>query len=388
MKKLLLLSALMCCIFTDTFGQNPPANCADLFISEYSHGKYNNRALEIYNPTNAVVDLTNYQIGRNDNGGTTINLTTFPAGAKIQPYKAYVIICDKRDTTQYRVGLEYPIFDGYEKWDTVKKANGQPDTYTDGTIKFNVVVDTLNGNLPVRAKVYRDFLDLQCRATAFLNPVYAVNRTMYFSGNDGMLLFKGATPDISGFTNLIDMVGVYNDPGMVTSTNSWKDWRGFSVSENVTLVRKREVKGGTGLVAYARQDTFRYGNWLTFANSNTSPSFQNLGSHTCDCDPAPPVSARRTCNGTVIVASEEVVPAHFRIYPNPSISGNVTLEADGDIESLQVVDLMGRVIENHKMPIVAETVQLTLNVATNGLYFVKIMTTDKRIGVQKLMIKN
>jgi hypothetical protein len=387
MKKYLLFFVCALGIYTTVFSQNPPANCSELFISEYSLGKYNNRALEIYNPTNAIVDLTQYQLGRNDNGGTTIWLTTFPAGAKIQPYKTYVVICDKRDTTQYKVGLEYPIFDGYEKWDTLRKANGQPDVNTDGSFKFAVAVDTLNGNLPVRGKVYRDFLDLKCRASAFVNPVYAVNRTFYFSGNDGMLLFKGATPDITGFTNLVDMVGVYNDPGMTTSTNSWKDWRGFSVSEDVTLVRKREIKAGTGLVAYARQDTFRYGNWLSFANNNAAPSFQNLGSHTCDCDPAPPVSARRLCNGTVVVAAEEVIPARFHIYPNPSVSGNVTLEADGKIENIQVIDLMGRVIENRSIPIAAETVQLSLNVSISGLYFVKITTTEKRVGIQKLVIK-
>jgi Secretion system C-terminal sorting domain len=157
---------------------------------------------------------------------------------------------------------------------------------------------------------------------------------------------------------------------------------------NTNMVRKREVKTGTGLVAFSRGDTLRYNDWLIFGNNRFSPSFQNLGSHTCDCDPAPPVSARRTCNGTVIVAAEEVIPARFHIFPNPSISGNVTLEADGKIESLQVIDLMGRVVENRKMPIASESIQLTLNVPTSGLYFVKIITTEKRIGVQKILIKN
>ena len=395
MKKHLLLFLCILGIYTAAFSQNPLPNCSDLFISEYSHGKYNNRAMEIYNPTNAIVDLANYQLGRNDNGGTTIWLTTFPAGAKIQPYKTYVVICDKRDTTQYRVSLEYPIFDGFQKWDSLRGADGKATFNTDGTAKFNVVVDTTNGNLPFRGTVYRDFLDLKCRAGSsvattggFLNAVYATNRTFYFSGNDAMMLFKGATPDITNFTNLVDMVGIYNDTEMNLSTNSWKDWRGFSVSDNVTLVRKREIKTGTGLVAKVRQDTFRYGNWLIFANSNTSPSFQNLGSHTCDCDPAPPVSARRLCNGTVIVAAQDIAPARFHIYPNPSVSGNVTLEAEEKIEKVQVIDLMGRIVENQNMPIAAETIQLTLNVPTSGLYFVKITTTDKRVGIQKLVIKN
>ena len=397
MKKALLFIVAVCAICNTAFAQNPPANCSDLFISEYSQGQQNNRALEIYNPTNREIDLATYRIGRNDNGGSIVRLTAFPTGAKIPPYKTYVVISDKRDTSKYlnpsdNGGSGYPVFDGYEKWDTCRDANnvvmidsltGKPTFCVQGT-----TIGTFTG-VPIHGTRYNDFLDLKCRAATnggFVDNDYNLNRTFYFNGNDAMLLFRSATPDVSTFTSLIDMVGIYNDPGMVSAT-TWKDFRGRSITENTTMVRKREVKTGTGLVAFSRGDTLKYADWLIFSNNRFTPSFQNLGSHTCDCDPAPPVSARRTCNGTVIVASEEVAPARFHIYPNPSVSGNVTLEADGKIESLQVIDLMGRVIETHKMPIAGEMVQLTLNVPTSGLYFVKIMTTEKRVGIQKLVIK-
>ena len=48
------------------FGQG----CQDLFISEYVEGWSNNRALEIYNPTNAAVDLSDYRLERYSNGAT------------------------------------------------------------------------------------------------------------------------------------------------------------------------------------------------------------------------------------------------------------------------------------------------------------------------------
>jgi Secretion system C-terminal sorting domain/Lamin Tail Domain len=381
---------LLVCVTLFTLGflkaQNPPAACAEIFISEYSHGKYNNRAMELYNPTANEIDLTQYQLGRNDNGGTTVWLTTFPAGAKIKPFKTYVVVCDKRDTSQYKVGLEYPIFDGYEKWDTTRKADGTPDKFTDGTFKFSVVVDTTNGNLPIRGKVYRDFLDLQCRASSFVNPVYNVNRTFYFSGNDAMMLFKG-TPDITGFKNLVDMVGVYNDADVVSSTASWKDWRGFSVSDQVTLVRKREIKNGTGLVAKAKNDTFRYADWLVFTNNNAAPSFQNLGSHTCDCEASPPVSGRRTCAGALVSANAEIAKVEFTVFPNPSVSGNISINAESEIESIKVINLMGQVVESRKMPLLSESIQLTLNNVHRGIYFIQVKTTDNRIGVKKLVIE-
>ena len=33
-------------------------NCTDLFISEYIEGSYNNKAIELYNPTNEAIDLS------------------------------------------------------------------------------------------------------------------------------------------------------------------------------------------------------------------------------------------------------------------------------------------------------------------------------------------
>lgn len=38
--------------------------CSDLFISEYVEGSYNNKAIEIYNPTNQPVNLSDYQLVR------------------------------------------------------------------------------------------------------------------------------------------------------------------------------------------------------------------------------------------------------------------------------------------------------------------------------------
>lgn len=44
--------------------------CMDLFISEYIEGSGNNTGLEIYNPTNNPIDLTNYRLLRYNNAST------------------------------------------------------------------------------------------------------------------------------------------------------------------------------------------------------------------------------------------------------------------------------------------------------------------------------
>ena len=47
----------------------------DLFFSEYIEGSSYNKALEIYNPTDSPVDLSNYQLWQIANGGNWAEYT-------------------------------------------------------------------------------------------------------------------------------------------------------------------------------------------------------------------------------------------------------------------------------------------------------------------------
>ncbi|MBK7149691.1 MAG: lamin tail domain-containing protein [Bacteroidetes bacterium] len=47
------------------------SDCTDLYFSEYIEGTSNNKALEIYNPTNSAVNLSDYKIVRFNNGSTS-----------------------------------------------------------------------------------------------------------------------------------------------------------------------------------------------------------------------------------------------------------------------------------------------------------------------------
>ncbi len=46
-------------------------DCSELYFSKYIEGSGNNKALEIYNPTNTTLDLSNYEIRKYDNGNST-----------------------------------------------------------------------------------------------------------------------------------------------------------------------------------------------------------------------------------------------------------------------------------------------------------------------------
>jgi hypothetical protein len=62
----------------------------DLFFSEYLEGASNNKAIEIYNPTNATVNLSDYVIYRYNNGSPTPTDSLFMTGETLAPGAVYV----------------------------------------------------------------------------------------------------------------------------------------------------------------------------------------------------------------------------------------------------------------------------------------------------------
>jgi len=66
-------------------------DCENLFFSEYIEGSGNNKALEIYNPTDAQIDLSNYSIQRFNNGSTTASATLVLEGT-IDAGGVYVLV--------------------------------------------------------------------------------------------------------------------------------------------------------------------------------------------------------------------------------------------------------------------------------------------------------
>ena len=88
---------------TDTFllvilnnDTQPSGNCSDLFFSEYVHGSSNNKAIEIFNPTNNAIDLTNYKIFKSTNGGTSTSV--FGLSGMLASKAVYVAANNSADT--------------------------------------------------------------------------------------------------------------------------------------------------------------------------------------------------------------------------------------------------------------------------------------------------
>lgn len=70
--------------------------CTDLFISEYIEGSGNNKAVEVYNPTNSMVNLSGYVLELVGNGGSFTN--TFALDGMLGPKETYVISTNQADS--------------------------------------------------------------------------------------------------------------------------------------------------------------------------------------------------------------------------------------------------------------------------------------------------
>jgi hypothetical protein len=69
---------------------SPISPCSELFFSEYIEGSSNNKAVEIYNPTTTVIDLSNYSVRLYTNGSATVSSSVMLSG-NLNPGQTYVI---------------------------------------------------------------------------------------------------------------------------------------------------------------------------------------------------------------------------------------------------------------------------------------------------------
>lgn len=93
--------------------------CSELFISEYVEGSGFNKAIEIYNPTTSVIDLTDYSLWLFTNGFTSKNFNSLDtlATTTLNPGEVYVIANDDNS-------LDPAIANVADKLDGVANFNG------------------------------------------------------------------------------------------------------------------------------------------------------------------------------------------------------------------------------------------------------------------------
>lgn len=303
-------------------------DCSDLFISEYVEGWSNNKALEIYNPTNSTIDLSQYMVVRYSNGATTATAANaVQLIGSIAPYDVHVGVLEKLDPNG--VGQEAPI------WDS-----------------------------------------LQVRADQFYCPDYNISNAWYWNGNDAIILYKGTINDIAN-AQIIDVFGKVGEDPNDGTVNGWTSTfpyvsSGDVVTEDHSMIRKSTVlKGQTNpLPAYFNP----LGEWDSIPavidiGGQTYGNWSTLGSHTCDC----------------LVGVEENKMDNVSIYPNPSANGVIYVRGASVVASVEVYDALGQVIATAENG--ANTV-MTIDLSGNkGVYLVKMISVDGSTTTKRVILK-
>ncbi len=319
MKKMLLSA-----VFAASVGIVMGQGCIELFISEYVEGWGNNKALEIYNPTSQPKQLNNYMLERYSNGSSSAatNQRYELPNETIAPYSTWVIVIDKR--VEGATGQEQPVW-----------------------------------------------TELQAKADHFANPVYNTNNTMYFNGNDAMVLRNISQ---GGLGYPIDVFGrIGEDPAganpPVTAPFGWNNvgpaytWinnNSTGWTKDHSLIRKFDVTIG---YTPAGTPPFNVGlQWDSIPPVVMGPegfivgNWESLGWHDCECFP-------------LTVRNGKSTPG--RLYPNPVSNGQpLRFVANHNTERYEIYDLSGKLVGAEVVPQLTEFEIATGNLP-KGVYMLR-----------------
>lgn len=369
-------------IFLAFFGS---AQCDDLFFSEYVEGYANNKALEIYNPTNAAINLGDYGVARFSNGSTVAGDTkaiSLPS-EMLEAGDVFVIVVDQTDMSLFDSQLDKPVWNGFNVIDTIyDNVTGEVVLDTFGN---PLIGPTYNDNgSAVFGDEYDERYDLQCKADAFLCPTYEVNNSMYFNGNDAMALFKGSSVDSDG-GNIIDVIGVIGeDPTVTLMQDAWVDEFGGWLTKDKTLVRSFDVATGRAdfsEVVAALGGSFAGEGWI----KNSKNDFSYLGIHNSVCN-ADPVPSQYSCSlGPLNTNDVNVVS--LNIFPNPNGIGTLQIEAEESVLLVEIYDVLGKRINSEIRNDQSKEISIDLDGLAGGSYVIKVHFPNNKFSVRTLLVE-
>jgi len=360
------------------------AQCDDLFFSEYVEGYANNKALEIYNPTGDAINLSGYSIARYSNGSTSAGdqkVVQLP-DMMLESYDVFVIVVDLTDTVDWDSQFDKPAWNGYNVIDTIFDAvTGEAVLDTFGNVLIGP--QYLDGSA-IFGDVYNEEYDLQCKADIFLCPDYDTNNTMYFNGNDAMVLMTGTTLANDG-SNLVDVIGVIGEnPEDSIDEPAWVDDNGGWLTRDKTLVRNYAIEGGRNVISEVASIGGGYFNgegWTKHSKND----FSFLGIHNSVCRTGS-VPSQYSCSlGPLSTTGVNLVA--FDVYPNPNGTGSLQIDAEESIQQVEIYNVIGARIMNQSYDGLAKNLQVDLTEVETGIYMVKVHFPNNHFSLRKLIVE-
>ena len=318
MKKTLLFASLF-------FGLGAFAqDCSNLFISEYVEGWSNNKALEIYNPTDAAIDLSAYFVARYGNGSTSADASNSVQLSGMIPARGvFVAVLEKLDPNG--TGNEAPI------WDS-----------------------------------------LQARADGYFSPDYNTSNAFYWNGDDAVVLAKGVISDVAN-AQVMDIFGkIGEDPGSAWTSEAPHNGPGAEVTKDHSMIRKSTVlKGEINPVISVFNPLAQYDSIpaVYVDNGTTYGNWSTLGSHDCACN-------------TLGLKKENA--AVLSVSPNPT-SGMVNIKGTQNITTVSIYNSLGQ--QTKTIQNTANSVMMVDVSDKKGVYFIRMMDKDGNSTTQRVIVK-
>ena len=130
--------------------------------------------------------------------------------------------------------------------------------------------------------------------------------------------------------------------------------------------------------------------WIILGNETTARTAKKLESREASNESRRP-TLTVTFSGGNATNIEDVESVSLRIFPNPSLDGNVRLEAEGLVVGtvdLQVINLVGQNLIRRELNVLAGRVQEDINLSSwgAGIYFIHLRT-ESGTRTQKVVVK-
>jgi hypothetical protein len=316
-------------------------NCSDIFISEYVEGWYNNKALELYNPTSSPITLDNtYRLVRFDNGKTTSDqdpLYVCPLTGSIDAFNVMVIV---QDTT--KPGQDTMV------WAELRNKATWLAPYDYGGT-------TPGGNC------------------------------VFWNGDDAVSLQKKQTNGTWTDIDIFGEIGVRPLDWQLGTTGAWTAekpyWRGNGayLTKDQTLIRKHTVKYGIDRVAmshYGDSVTGIYPNsFNAFVEYDSMPAnfFDSLGTHWCDCK--------------TVQALNKINAHTVKVQPNPVKNGKFIVSSSSQVIQVEVISLLGKSLLKEQYGYFQRDRAVFCDKLPAGLYLVRVTLADHQEVIEKIIIE-
>lgn len=334
----------------------------DLFFSEYIEGSGNNKALEIYNPTNQAIDLSNYWVLRYSNGasdyitGGATHLT-----GTLAPYQTFVLVNGQTETSGTSPACS-PVLQAMA--DQLDGAYPAP-TYMNGNDAM-ALVKTPGGATPASDNITPIDLFGQIGLGAAI-----ISETGWSYVQDSTLTYNNSNGDpVTG--KIINYIVQSKATDGTTYGPFWMSW-----SSDHSLIRKPSIIKGV----IANPTVFKISmEWDTLpAIIDTAGHFvyrdiwTNLGSHICAADPTFGINEMPAGNW-------------LTIYPNPVIAERFTITSKLPVKEVEIFSVIGQSIFKQSYKKGQQQIEIGSTKLEQGLYMVKVTSLNNVTTVKKILV--